>query len=146
MSKTNETKHVKWPETGKCKCRLDANFCKNKQRSNGDNCRCECKELIDKGICDKVFIWNPSDCEYECDKSCDAGEYLDYANCKCRKKLVDKLVEECTKHIDEEKIAEMDLFEHRNDFKFSCTIYVVLIVIVLQSALELVLILFTTST
>ena len=28
----------------------------NKQRRNGNNCRCECKELIDKGICDKAFI------------------------------------------------------------------------------------------
>ena len=34
---------------------------------------------------DKGFIWNPSNCE--CDKSCDIGEYLDYKNCKCRKKI-----------------------------------------------------------
>ena len=27
--------------------------------------------------------------------SCDVGEYLDYENCKCRKRLVDKSVEEC---------------------------------------------------
>ena len=52
------------------------------------------KELIDKGICDKGFLWNPSNCECECDKSCDVKEYLDYANCKCRKTLADKLVEE----------------------------------------------------
>ena len=26
------------------------------------------------------------------DKSCDAGEYLDYKSCKCRKRLIDKLV------------------------------------------------------
>ena len=26
----------------------------------------------------KGFIWNPSNCECECDKSCDIGEYLDY--------------------------------------------------------------------
>ena len=58
-----------------------------------NNCRCECKELIAKGIRDKGFIWNPSTCECECDKSCD-GEYLDLSNCKCTKKLVDKLVEE----------------------------------------------------
>ena len=38
-------------------------------------CRCECKELTDKGMCDKGFIWNPSNCEFECDKSCDKGEY-----------------------------------------------------------------------
>ena len=44
---------------------------------------------------DKGFIWNPSNCECGCDKACDVGEYLDYENCKCRKKLVDKLVDEC---------------------------------------------------
>ena len=84
----------------------------------------ECKELIDKGICDKGFIWNPSNCECECDKSCDVGEYLDYENCKCRKKLVDKLVEECTENIDEVKVAGTALFERRNECKSSCTIYV----------------------
>ena len=30
---------------------------------NKDECRSECKDLIDKGVCDKVFIWNPSNCE-----------------------------------------------------------------------------------
>ena len=57
-------------------------------------------------MCDKGFIWNPSNCECECDKSCDIGEYLDYENCKCRKKEVDKLVEECTETDEEVKIAE----------------------------------------
>ena len=38
---------------------------------------------IDKGICDKGFIWNPSNCECDCDKSSDVGEYLDYKSCKC---------------------------------------------------------------
>ena len=51
-------------------------------------------------MCDKGFIWNPSNCECECDKSCDIGEYLDYKNFKCRNKLVDKLVEECIENID----------------------------------------------
>ena len=73
-----------------------------------NKCRCECKELIDKGVCDKGFIWNPSNCECECDKSCDVGEYLDYENCKCRKRLVDKLVEECNENIEEAKLAEID--------------------------------------
>ena len=96
MSRTNETRHIKWHKTWKCKCRLDASICNKKQRWNDDKCRCECKELIDKGRCDKGFIWNPSDCECECDKSCDIGEYLDYKNCNCRKKIIDKLVEECS--------------------------------------------------
>ena len=61
--------------------------------------------MIDKGVCDKEVIWNPSNCECECDKSYDIGEYLDYKSYKCRKKLVNKLVEECTENVDEVKIA-----------------------------------------
>ena len=76
MSWTNETRHIKWHETCKCKCWLDASVCNNKQRWNNDKCQCECKELIDKGICNKGYIWNPSNCKCECDKSCDFGEYL----------------------------------------------------------------------
>ena len=32
MSRTNETRHIKWHETCKCKYRLDASVCNNKQR------------------------------------------------------------------------------------------------------------------
>ena len=96
MSRTNKTRHINWYETCKCKCRPDASVCNNKQRWNEDTCRCECKELIDKGACDKRFIWNPSNYECECNKLCDIDEYLNYENFKCRKRLVDKLFEECT--------------------------------------------------
>ena len=69
MSRTNETRHIEWHKTCKCKCRLNSSVCcSNKQRWNEDKCRCECKELIDKGSCGKGFIWNPSNCEFECDK------------------------------------------------------------------------------
>ena len=129
--RTNETRHIEWHETCKCKCRLDASVCNNKQRWNNDKCRCECKELIDKGVCDKGFIWNPSNCECECDKNCDISEYLDYENCNCRKKIFDKLVEECTENIDEVKLAKIALFEHENECVCSYTIFVVLAVIVL---------------
>ena len=37
MSRTNETRHIKWHKTCKCKCRLDASICNNKQRWNDDN-------------------------------------------------------------------------------------------------------------
>ena len=53
MSRTNETRHIKWHETCKCICRLDAIVCDNKQRWNKDKCRYECKELVDKGVCNK---------------------------------------------------------------------------------------------
>ena len=58
MSRTNETRHIKWHETCKCKCRLDAIVCNNKQRWNNDKCRCKCKELIDKDVCDKGYARN----------------------------------------------------------------------------------------
>ena len=37
--RTNETRHIKWHETCKCKCTLDAGTCNNKQRWNDDKCR-----------------------------------------------------------------------------------------------------------
>ena len=105
MTLTNETRHIKWHETGRCICRLDGIICNSMQRWNQDKCRCECKELIDKGVCDKGFMWNPSNCECECDKSCDIGEYLDYSSCKCRKKLIHSLAEGCTENIDGTKLV-----------------------------------------
>ena len=40
--------------------------------------------------------WNPSNCECKCDKLCNFGQYLEYENCKCIKKFVDEIVNECT--------------------------------------------------
>ena len=107
ISRSKGTRHIKSHETCKCKCRLDASVCNNKQKRNEGKCRCECKELTDEGVCDKGFIWNSSNCECECDKFYDIGEYLDYEDCKYRKKLVDKLVEECTEADDVVQIAKM---------------------------------------
>ena len=56
MSRTNETRHIEWHETCKCKCRLDANVRNNKQLWNNKKCKCECNELIDKGTCDTGLI------------------------------------------------------------------------------------------
>ena len=109
MSRTNEIRHIKWHETCKCKCRLDASVCNNKQFWNYDKCRCECKELIDKVMCDEGFIWNPSNCECECDKLCDVGEYLDYKNCRCKKRLINKLVGKCSENIDGNEMISVTL-------------------------------------
>ena len=137
MSRTNETRHIKWHETCKCECRLDASVCNNKKRWNDDKCRCECKELIDKGVCDKGYAWNPSNCECECDKSCNFGEYLDYEKCKCRKRLVDKLVEECNENADEEKLTEITLLEHKREWACYYTVFIVLGVISLTICIEI---------
>ena len=74
-------------------------------------------------------MWNPSECECECecDKSCDVGEYLDYKNCKCRKKLV----QECTENIEETRLIEITSAKDENKHKHSsCTIYIVLFLII----------------
>ena len=84
--------------------------------------------MIDKGICDKEFIWNSSNCECECDKSCDSGEYLDYANCKCTKRLFDKIVEECSENIHERELHSNEM----NDYEkicSSCSVCIVLLAI-----------------
>ena len=49
-------RHIKWHETCECAFRLDDSVCNSKQRWNDDKCRCECKKLIDKGLCDQVSI------------------------------------------------------------------------------------------
>ena len=131
MSRTNEIRHIEWHETCKCECSRDASVCNNKQRWSDDKCRCECKRLIDKGVCDKGFIWNPNNCECECDKSCHIGEYLDYKKCNCRKKFVDKLIEEDTENVEEVKLTNMTLAENKNKHKCSsCTLYIVLFSII----------------
>ena len=89
--------------------------------------------MIDKGVCHEGYPWNPNNCQCECDKSCDVGEYLDYENCKCRKKLVDKLVEECTENVEKVKVAKTSLTEHENKHKnkcSSCALYIVLFSII----------------
>ena len=45
-------------------------------------------------------MWNPSTCTCECDKYCEIGQYLDYKNCVCRKKIIDDLIEQCTSIVD----------------------------------------------
>ena len=80
--------------------------------------------MIDKDKCDDGFIWSPSICECECDKSYDAREYPDYANCKSRKMLIDKLVEDIVKN---KTIYNATLYDYGWVCK-SCTLYIVLII------------------
>ena len=126
MSRTNETKSIKWHETCKFICRLNEVICNNKQKRNEDKFRRECNELVDIGVCDKGFIWNPSNCDCECDKSCNISQYLDYSDCKCKKKLIDPLIEECTENDDETKLVNTTV-ENENS---SCKVYIVVMTVV----------------
>ena len=85
-------------------------------------------------MCDKGFIWNPSNCECKCDKLCDVGEYLYYKTCNCRNKLADKSVEECSKNIDGNEMLYNETLDviSLNDYKKMCnycTLYIVLVVL-----------------
>ena len=78
-------------------------------------------------MCNKGFIWNRSNCECECNKSCDVGEYLDYKSCKCRKRIIDKLVEECSENIDGNEMLynkSLDVIS-LNVYKKVCSSYMV---------------------
>ena len=87
-------------------------------------------------MCDKGFIWNPSNCECECDKLCDVGEYLDYKKCKCRKRLIDKLVAKYIENTDGNEMIynstlnEIPLNYYKKICNF-CTVYIVLLAIFL---------------
>ena len=98
----NETRNVLWHESCKCVCKLNSSVCNNEQIWNSDTCRCDCNENF-AGIinCTKGYTWNPSICEFQCDKWCKPGQYLDYKNCICKNKLIGRVTEECTSVINE---------------------------------------------
>ena len=92
--------------------------------------------MIDKGICDKGFIWNPSICECECDKLYDIRQYLDWKifeldwkSCECRKKLIDKLVEECSENIDgNEMIYNGTVSDYKKSMQFLYNIRIIRVI------------------
>ena len=81
-------------------------------------------------------MWNPSTCSCECDRSCETGQYLDYKNCVCRKKIIDDLIEECTSIIDIE--IKNNTLSKKNDKSFSNTYLILFIVFLVLFILFLV--------
>ena len=86
-------------------------------------------------MCDKGYIWNPSSCACECDKSCGISQYLDYKSCVCRNSLVDKLVEKCTSVIDGDTIYNKTMTVTLSNDCASCTPYVVLFPVSLSTSI-----------
>ena len=87
------------------------------------------KNWLNISTCDARFIWNLSNWECKFDKSCDVGEYLDYKNCKCRKKFADKLVEKCIKNVDRNEMIYNTTLNDYEKVCNSCAICIVLFVI-----------------
>ena len=65
-------------------------------------------------------------------KSYDVGEDLDYVNCKCRKRLIDKLVEKCDEYIDGNEMVYNASCEFglKKRVCISRMLYVILLIIV----------------
>ena len=56
---------------------------------------------------------------------------MDYENCKYRKELVGRLIDQCTETIEEVKLAKITLVENESENKYcSCTVYIVLVIVV----------------
>ena len=119
-----------------CVCKLSKSVCNSRQVWDENKCRCKYKEgLIDKEVCNKDFSWNPSYCYCGCDKLCGIGEYLDYKKCVCRNTLIDKLVEECTNVIEENKVYNKTLNVTSSSDCASCTVYIVLLAVFLTTSI-----------
>ena len=129
LSRINETRKIVLHETWKCVCRFTSAIYNDRQEWNENKCRCECKEdLVSKLACDKRYMWNPSTCSCECDRYCETGQYLDYKNCVCRKKIIDDLMEQCTSIVDMD-IKNNTLSKKRDES--SSNIYFVLFIVFL---------------
>ena len=85
--------------------------------------------MIDKGKWDKGFTWNPSNCEFECNKSYNVGECSDYTNCKCRKRLINKIFEESGENIDGNKMIYSSTLNDYEKIYNSCATCIALFVI-----------------
>ena len=93
MSRSNESRSIKSHETYKCICRLN--------------------KIISNNI---LTNFNPSNCKCECGKSCNTSQYLDYLDCKCKKKIIDLIVEKCIEY-DKNKTKLINKAVTRNDNK-----------------------------
>ena len=120
----NETRNVLWHESCRCVCKLNLSVCNIKQIWNSDTCRCNCNEDF-TGItnCAKGYTWNPSTCEYQCDKWCKPRQYLDHKNCVCKNKLVGGLISECTSIINETMMKNNN-YDNDNDNDYNAITYV----------------------
>ena len=129
LSRINEKRKITWHETCKCICRFTKAVCNDKQEWNENKCRCECKEdLIDKLVCDKGYIFNPSTCTCDCNKYCEVGQYLDYDNCVCRKKLIDFLIEQYTNIVDIENTNNL-INNDNNDNNIYFILFIIFLIL-----------------
>ena len=63
-------------------------------------------------------------------KDGNVGEYLNYSDCKCRKKLTNKLIDEYIETIEETKLVNTTFTKNENNYECgSCIVYIVLMIV-----------------
>ena len=70
---------------------------------------------------------------------CNTGQYLDYLDCKCKKKIIDLIVEKCIKYDDDDdktRLVNKNVTKNDNQtkkvnktVKNSCQVYIVLTIV-----------------
>ena len=137
LARIIETRKIVWHETCKCVCRLTSAICNDRQEWNENKCRCECKkDLVSKLVFDKGYVWNPSTCSCECDRYRETGQYLDYKNCVCRRKIIDDLIKQCTSIVDMD--IKNNTLSKKSDESSSNIYFILFIVFLLLFTLSLV--------
>ena len=84
-------------------------------------------------MCDKGYIFNPSNCKCECDKWCNTSQYLDYSDCKCKMKIIDLIVKKCTQY-DDDKTKLVNITDNKTKIvnktiENSCKVYIILTIV-----------------
>ena len=126
LMRVNETRNVLWHESCKCVCKLNSSVCNNKQIWNSNTYRCDYNEDF-AGIisCAKGYTWNSSTCKCQCDMWCKPGQYLEHKNCVCKNKLIGRLLEECTRIINETMINNKNNITNNNTYLILFTVYLI---------------------
>ena len=107
MSRVNETKFLVPHES--CKCGLFESVCNSRQKWNHD--KCECKTPTNWNSFEKGYMWNTSTCDWECDKTCRIGLYLNIKNSACKERVINnKMIRQMLNTTEAASIMYINLF------------------------------------
>ena len=62
ISQQNEMKEISFHKSCRCDCLLNKSVCNDKQKSNSEECKCECLKIEN---CKYGFVWKVTNCKCE---------------------------------------------------------------------------------
>ena len=117
ITRINESKLLTKHVSCECKCKFGGRKLNSNQKSNNDQCWCECKK---HHMCEKDYIWNLATC------SCKNGKYL--------ASIIDNSVITCDEIIVETKIVKTN-FNEKNKICETKNFYILLTFLLIAIAL-----------